>query len=170
MNMQPEYMDASTQTTPDTHATPAETVEKQTLANKDADEQAPANPPKKEKDNSWMFENANTERMVLQLGVDDIQESTNEVTIEGGYELLCSYGWKNTDTTDIYGSPVIYVPGTPAALDAREFTPPAPEEISDTEPIRFDPDTNRYWTWTNPPSLTPPAPKKEKPEESFEGL
>jgi hypothetical protein len=59
-----------------------------------------------------MMINVNAQHNVASVGVEDIQESTNEVTSKGGYELLCSYSWKQTD------APTIYVPGTPATFMA----------------------------------------------------
>jgi hypothetical protein len=160
------YTDASTQTTTE------ETVEEQAIANplneETLDEQTIANQPKKEKDNSWMFENANQERVVVQFVLDDIQESTNEVTHKSGYELLCSYSWKNTDTTSIYGPSVIYVPGTPPAFDAREFATPTPHS-PDTSDIQFDSSTGRYWTWVDPQSVATPSPRQPA-TESFHGI
>jgi hypothetical protein len=160
------YTDASTQTTTE------ETVEEQVIANplneETLDEQTIKNPPKKEKDNSWMFQNANQERVVVQFMLDDIQESADEVTIKGGYELLCSYSWKNTDTTSIYGPPVIYVPGTPPAFDAREFATPTPQ-APDTDGIQFDASTGRYWTWVDQHSATTPSPHQSE-TQPFHGI
>jgi hypothetical protein len=146
------YTDASTQTTNE------ETLDEQTIAN----------PPKKEKDNSWMFENANQERVVVQFVLDDIQESANEVTHKSGYELLCSYSWKNTDTTSIYGPLVIYVLGTFPAFDAREFATPTPQS-PDTSGLQFDPETGRHWTWVDPHSTTTPTPHQPN-TQPFHGI
>lgn len=51
----------------------------------------PPAPPKKIRDTTWMMTNVNEQNVVASIGVEDIQQSANEVTSKGGYELLCSY-------------------------------------------------------------------------------
>jgi hypothetical protein len=91
-------------------------------------------PPKKVTDLSWMFENANEDRIVLSLTSNNIQTSTNEVTIKRGYKVLASYSWKQTDAS------TIYVPDTPPAFSACGFAaqdPPA-------NPIQLQPDSGSH--------------------------
>lgn len=87
-------------------------------------------PTKKIQDATWMMTNANEQHIVLSIDNEDIQQSANEVTSKGGYELLCSYSWKQMD------SPTIYVPGTPPT-----FTFHDPK----TEVIELAADAGLHW-------------------------
>jgi hypothetical protein len=87
-----------------------------------------------------MLKNANEERVVLQMIVDDIQESAELVTSKGASELLCSYSWKQTDIN------TIYVPGSPS-----RFLQPTFDTIRDkdgtelTKGIQLPSDTGLHW-------------------------
>jgi hypothetical protein len=97
------------------------------------DEPVISGPPKKVTDQSWMLSNANEDRVILCLTPNDIQQSTNPVTIKAGYEVLASYSWKQTDAS------TIYVPGTPALFSAREFADPQ------GGPVQLEPDSGSHW-------------------------
>jgi hypothetical protein len=79
------------------------------------------------KDPSWM-----TTRIqgspVHTINHSDVQDTDDLVTTLGGYELVCSYSWKNTS------EPTIYVPGTPAL-----WTPPS-------LPIQLEKDSGKHFT------------------------
>jgi hypothetical protein len=80
------------------------------------DQRVPKNLPKKPKDNSWMFGNANTEQLVWSLTCDAIPLSANDVHSKAAAELICSYSWKRAK------EPTIYVPGTPPIYTPPDFT------------------------------------------------
>ncbi|KAF1918951.1 hypothetical protein BDU57DRAFT_430973, partial [Ampelomyces quisqualis] len=79
----------------------------------------------------WMLANANEDRVVLSLTTDDVQQSSNDVTMKKGYEVIASYSWKQTDL------PTIYVPGTPSAFNGQD--------VAAFEGIQLDPDNGQYW-------------------------
>lgn len=100
-----------------------------------------------------MLANANQDRVVLSSTPEGVQQSTNEVTIEKGHEVIASCSWKQTNT------PTKYVPGTPCAFSAREFATttaegkdstkvvPAPAEGQDVAAfagIQLEPDLGLY--------------------------
>lgn len=80
------------------------------------DQRVPNNMPKKPKDSSWMFGNANTEQLVWSLTCDAIPLSVDDIHSEEAAELICSYSWKQTEEQ------TIYVPGTPPAYIPPDFT------------------------------------------------
>lgn len=54
-------------------------------------EQAVEAPKRKTKDTTRMPANANEDRFVLSLTLDDVQQSTNEVTLTKDYEVIASH-------------------------------------------------------------------------------
>lgn len=118
-NMRPDnYVESATQTDTDTDNAANDNIVD------------PPVPPKKIHDTTWMMTNVKEEQVVASIALEDIQQSANEVTSKSGYELLCSYSWKQTNC------PTIYVPGTPAT-----FTFCDPKE----KDIFLEADTGVHW-------------------------
>jgi hypothetical protein len=124
----PQYGNASTQT--DLEVPSYANTSTQTDFD---DKEVATEPPKLKKinDHTWMLENANDTRIVMSLPVENARQSANEVSLKGRYELICSYGWRHTET------PTIYVPGTPAVFHLHN--------LSKTNSLQLEPDSGRHW-------------------------